>query len=272
MRKIFILLVLLVLVPTAIKAQNIEYYYYNRPILKEQADTIGIDNIDLIEITKSKKAVYVSFNTLRAADKKYRYTLSFTSTIGNQMVTIIIKSKSQKGYELLKSYRDEIYRNLVSRATSKHSNSQITNNFTAPMYIGDSIQLSNFRGKVVLVTFWGSWCKPCLMELQPENYPKMLKPFMQRNDFVLIPIAEDSKESLDKFFGSTSFKKYLWLKNITAYDSDKSLLHIYATSSIPRSILIDRDGFIIRTFVGSCYKKDDLKEVSTEIKNALNSK
>lgn len=269
MKRLLILLSLIAFIKVSY-AQNIEYYFGDEKITKAQADTIAVNSIDEIEITRNKKTIFVKYNSHPSRNKGNKYKL--TGEYNGHIVTLTSITKTKKEFESIKTLLKDISHDLLTRSTSIIKDAETATNFVAPKYAGDSIQLSDFRGKVVMVTFWGSWCMPCLKELQPENYPQMLAPFMQNNNFVFIPVAEDSKESLDKFFAQSNFEKYHWLKDITTYDSDKSILHLYATGTIPRSILIDRKGVIVKTFVGSCYKEEDLKEVSDLIEATLNAK
>lgn len=142
-------------------------------------------------------------------------------------------------------------------------------NFTADKYIGAKKSLSDYKNKVVLINFWGTWCAPCLRELAPEGLPQILKKFENNPDFVFLPIAHaDTNKSLDSFFATPNGKTiYNYLKNTTLLDSDKSILLKYAKSGVPRSIVVDRDGKIV---FGSLGANDEiLKKMEEAISNAL---
>lgn len=70
-------------------------------------------------------------------------------------------------------------------------------NFTVEMINGEKINLSNLKGKVVLLNFWTTWCAPCLMEFS-EFPKKILEPFKDEN-FILIAVSiGESKEKVQK--------------------------------------------------------------------------
>lgn len=141
--------------------------------------------------------------------------------------------------------------------------------FTAAKYAGGEIRLGDLRGKVVLLTFWATWCGPCLRELAPAELPeKVLKRFAGNTDFVFLPVAyTDTPETLDRFFASDNAGPYLYLRDITAMDSDKSIHGRYATQSIPRSFVIDRSGRIVCGSLGAA--EGETERVAAAIEAAL---
>ncbi len=74
--------------------------------------------------------------------------------------------------------------------------------FTAECFDGGTVRSDDLRGKVVLLCFWGTWCRPCLEELAPGKLPAVLEPYLGRDDFVLLAAAQDDRKSLARFFAS----------------------------------------------------------------------
>ncbi len=142
--------------------------------------------------------------------------------------------------------------------------------FTLTMYEGEELKLSELRGKIVLITFWGSWCAPCLVELAPEALPKLiLERFADNSDFVFLPIAcSDTKEKLDAFFATDRGKElYSYLSSMTGIDPKREILSLYATQGVPRSVLVGRDGTIEYGSVG--YTELNLQKCAEAIEKAL---
>lgn len=154
-------------------------------------------------------------------------------------------------------------------ATTLLKQGQQAADFTAERYAGGNISLSECRGKVVLLNFWGSWCGPCLRELAPAMLPARLKQFAGNDKFIYLPVAyKDSRESLDKFFATEKGKTdYAYLGAVTALDTDKEIFARYAKQGVPRLFVIGADGKILLGTLG--FVEKELDQIETTIKQAL---
>ena len=111
----------------------------------------------------------------------------------------------------------------------------------------EKIKLSDLRGKLVLIDFWASWCKPC----RRENPNKVLaykyynnKEFVNGNGFEIYSISLDKNS---KAWDEAIKKDNLLWKNhvsdLKGWESEAA--KTYNIKSIPSNILIDKDGTII---------------------------
>ncbi len=156
------------------------------------------------------------------------------------------KTISLTGGSTPESLHQQIY-----EQTTLVKNGQECVDFTAEKYVGSSVSLSQYKGKVVQLCFWGTWCGPCLKELKPEHLPAIVRPYLENEDFVFVAVAQDGREALDKFFNSESKKEYLWLKDYACIDADRRIFGLYADKGVPRSVIIDREGKVCATSVGN---------------------
>lgn len=136
-------------------------------------------------------------------------------------------------------------------------------NFTVEMINGEKINLSNLKGKVVLLNFWTTWCAPCLMEFS-EFPKKILEPFKDEN-FILIAVSiGESKEKVQKKMDK--MKKHGVNFNV-GIDPNKEIWDKYATGTIPKSFLIDQNGIIKYISVGNA--EGNVDNLATEISKLI---
>ncbi len=106
---------------------------------------------------------------------------------------------------------------------------------------GNYARLSDYRGKIILLSFWATWCNPCLHEMY---YSKSLLSQFNPGDVEFIYVAlENSRESWQNYVRMEGLTgKHLFANGI--YETDVAL--DYGIKSVPHYILIDRDGTIVR--------------------------
>lgn len=129
-------------------------------------------------------------------------------------------------------------------------------NFQAETLTGEKIELSQFKGKVVIVNFWASWCGPCV-----EEVPSLIKLVNEfKGDVQLIAISGDS--SLDDI--NIFLKSFPGLKaeNIKiVYDQDRSKMKMFDISRLPESLVLSKDQKLAKKLVGGIdwFTKDSLE-------------
>jgi peroxiredoxin len=99
---------------------------------------------------------------------------------------------------------------------------------------GKKISLKDFRGKVILLNFWASWCVPCR-----EEMPAMEKLYQEykRNNFVVLAVAvKDRKQD------AVDFVKELKLTYPIALDPDAEVGSLYGAWALPATYLIGPKG------------------------------
>ncbi|NQT27060.1 TlpA family protein disulfide reductase [candidate division KSB1 bacterium] len=114
---------------------------------------------------------------------------------------------------------------------------QVAPNFTVQTLDGETIQISDLKGKVVLLNFFATWCGPCNEEL-PE-LEKTIWPKFRDKDYVQLSIGrEHTKEELLKF------RKGKELTIPMASDPERKIYSMFAKIYIPRNVVIGKDGKI----------------------------
>ncbi len=101
---------------------------------------------------------------------------------------------------------------------------------------GETVDLSAFRGRVVLMNFWATWCAPCLREMPSL---KRLQQRLGGDDFTVIAVSEDRE-------GSRVVAPYVERHGLDGlpiyYDAGMAASRALAVSGLPTTLLIDRQG------------------------------
>ena len=117
-----------------------------------------------------------------------------------------------------------------------------TQNFILPDLNGKQVSLADYRGKIVLLNFWASWCLPCRAEM-----PSMEKLYNKFKNSAFTILAVNLGETVKQV---KAFKESYSLNFPILLDADSSVGSIYGAISIPTSYLIDRDGYMIGGALG----------------------
>lgn len=115
--------------------------------------------------------------------------------------------------------------------------------FSLPMRDGKQLDLSAYRGKVVLLNFWATWCPPCRDE---EPSLRQLAKAMDPKKFQLVAVSVDEGgwPVIEKFFAGKA-PPYT-----VALDQNARISQTYGTTKFPESYLIDSSGTLRLKFIG----------------------
>jgi len=108
---------------------------------------------------------------------------------------------------------------------------------------GGNASLSSYRGKVVILNFWATWCPPCRTEM-PSMETLYRRFNAQGLEILAVDIGEDAS-TVQQFIRSGGYTFPVML------DSSSRVSSIYGIEAIPTSFIIDREGKIIGRVIGS---------------------
>jgi peroxiredoxin len=114
--------------------------------------------------------------------------------------------------------------------------------FTARTLGGKEVRLSDFRGKVVLLNFWATWCVPCVLEMPAME---RLHRRLAGRPFALLAVNQaEAREQVERFAREYRFSYPLLLDPIGEIGTH------YGANRLPMSYIIDARGFVLRRAIG----------------------
>jgi thiol-disulfide isomerase/thioredoxin len=135
--------------------------------------------------------------------------------------------------------------------------------FSAPrLDSGDNLSLSSYRGKVVLVDFWASWCAPCLVSL--PLYEELRKE-LPASDFQVLAVNLDREPK-----AALRFIQERGVGFPSVADPKGRIPEIFGLETMPTSYLIDRNGRV--RYVHEGFRRGDIDELREKAKALLAEK
>lgn len=112
--------------------------------------------------------------------------------------------------------------------------------FTLADLSGKEWKLSDFRGKVVLVNFWATWCPPCRKEMPDLD---SLYAQFQPKGFVVLAISDEQMDKVAPFLKAHPVAYPILL------DPGRKVNELFSVEGIPKSFVYDRDGKLVATAI-----------------------
>ena len=170
------------------------------------------------------------------------------------MTILIAIGCGQKGKMKEATRPSEIVNKMMSTDKSKRPDYAIkAPDFTLRTVQGELFKLSENRGKVIMLNFWGTWCGPCRREIPDFNklHAKYQKDGLK---IVGITITSGSAKNILDFMNDWDMK-YTVLTDIDNNETQK-VTSDYGRAigkpitGIPTTLIIDKEGYIVKGYVG----------------------
>jgi len=147
----------------------------------------------------------------------------------------------------------------ASSLASSSLEGQVAPDFVLKSSTGENLRLSEYRGDVVMINFWATWCGPCRQEmpLLDELYSRY-----ERVGFTLlgVNIDDDSRQAMKMI-------DELGVSFPVLFDESKDVSKLYAVEAMPVTVLVDREGTV--RYVHHGYKPGYEEKYLTEIRSLL---
>ncbi|HEY4433130.1 MAG TPA: TlpA disulfide reductase family protein [Candidatus Cybelea sp.] len=115
--------------------------------------------------------------------------------------------------------------------------------FTLRDDLGRHVSLTQYRGSVVVMNLWASWCPPCRAEM--PDLQKLADAFGSRGIAVVGINEGESPQRARAFAGSLGIRFPIWI------DSAEQYGRTYTALGLPTTVIVDRRGVVVRGFDGA---------------------
>ncbi|HUI29994.1 MAG TPA: TlpA disulfide reductase family protein [Candidatus Acidoferrales bacterium] len=133
--------------------------------------------------------------------------------------------------------------NLPKQSATVGTNREIAPDFTLTSIDGKTIKLSDYRGKVVILDFWATWCAPCKAEI--PDFIKLSSQY-KSHDFQMLGVSLDEGGLKEV----APFMKQLGMNYPVVLGTEEVVSAYGGIRGIPTTFVIDKNGFVRAVFEG----------------------
>lgn len=139
---------------------------------------------------------------------------------------------------------------LAQNAQALEAGAKIPN-FTLLNMQDEKVSLADFKGQIVILNFWATWCPPCRQEMPEFN--KMDEELKKSGAAVLLTInltdgRRETKSKVSQFMATNKYGFRVLL------DTEGKAANIFSISGIPTTIIVDRNGVLHKQILGATTK------------------
>lgn len=180
-----------------------------------------------------------------------------SSQVSGYLLGLIYDEKMQQSYQnladevrngVLQPFIDSRIAYVQRQAAIKTNRQNISDGKIAPDFTlkgldGSDVSFSDFRGKYLVLDFWGSWCGWCV-----KGFPEMKRYYAKYANKLEI-IGVDCNDTDEKWKAAVEKHQLPW-KHVFVPRSDRQVIESFAVDTFPTKIVISPDGRIVKVFAG----------------------
>jgi len=227
-------------------------------------------------LTKSLKK---QMDSLRIEFKKFVFQFIKANTDADFSLLLLNSVVDQKGFNLnlaseaydqinnsikIKTINNQIISNQIKTKIKLAEKSQlvaigqIAPNFSAPNPEGEFVELNKIKGKVTIIDFWASWCKPCRIE--NPNLVKLYNKYHIKG-LEIISVSLDRESQKDFWLKAIEKDQLSWYNISNLKFWQEPIAKLYGVNSIPATFIIDKNGILIAEKLRGSQLDQKIKEL-----------
>ena len=227
-------------------------------------------------LTKSLKK---QMDSLRIELKNFGFQFIKANTDADFSLLLLNSVIDQKGFDLnlaseaydqidnsikIKTINNQIISNQIKTKIKLAEKSQlvaigqIAPNFSAPNPEGEFVELNKIKGKVTIIDFWASWCKPCRIE--NPNLVKLYNEYHTKG-LEIISVSLDRESQKDFWIKAIEKDQLSWYNISNLKFWQEPIAKLYGVNSIPATFIIDKNGILIAEKLRGSQLDQKIKEL-----------
>jgi thiol-disulfide isomerase/thioredoxin len=107
---------------------------------------------------------------------------------------------------------------------------------------GNTIEVSSLKGKVIFLNLWATWCPPCVAEM--PSIQKLYEKYKENEEIAFLIVSNENPAPVEKFMKKKGYTFPVYLNKFRMPEA-------FATSSIPTTFVVSKDGKIVVKEVGA---------------------
>lgn len=175
----------------------------------------------------------------------------------NRLILILVLAVS---INILSSDRTEVKNSSdIKNVLTVKDEGDKAPNFALKSVDGKTVKLSDYKGKIVIIDFWATWCPPCRKGI--PDLISIQKEF--KKDVVVIGVSLDAEKTIKDVPG---FIKEYGINYPIVYGDDKITIDYGGIRSIPTSFVVDKKGNVVDSHIGLVDKNVFISKIKELLK------